>query len=500
MSLRLWMLRTQTAGGVRREELDGVEHIVLPVSALVEGVVTGLTSTGPELALASEFGEAVEQWNGRPVTLDHPSQNGRIVSANSPAMTEQFQVGTIFNAAIDDKTLTMEAWVNPTVLQERDPEMLERIETFERTGEGQIEVSTGLLSATEKRGGTYEGEEYEFIWRDVRSDHLALLASGSVGACSWEDGCGVRANSEPNTSIQALSACTCGGKCFGRLGDDYEAKLSAHTLREAAHNAGRFNSSGLSFEDTRAAVSQALASSIDLYAVYAMFDDTVVYETWESSSLFERGYTFSDGTVTLSEDTTEVRSETRYVPVSAPRANSRGREGHMDREKLLASLIANGTFGEDERESLLALSDEDFAAKLAESKPTVSLKDLSREQLDEAAEALGVKVHASDAELLSDENRTILEDLKAQRAQKREKDIAALKELNQFSDAEIEAFTGEQMESILDLAKKNKPAVYARPTVRARESPATTFRRPCARVSGAGQSEPRRTTRGIASQ
>jgi len=43
--------------------------------------------------------------------------------------------------------------------------------------------------------GVWNEEEYHSIVRNYRPDHLALLP-GAIGACSWEDGCGIRANKD----------------------------------------------------------------------------------------------------------------------------------------------------------------------------------------------------------------------------------------------------------------------------------------------------------------
>jgi len=67
---------------LRTANFDGREYVVVPVVALVEGVIHPVNSAAPELVLAEEFAKAPNGWNGRPVLWNHPRLNGRRVSAN----------------------------------------------------------------------------------------------------------------------------------------------------------------------------------------------------------------------------------------------------------------------------------------------------------------------------------------------------------------------------------------------------------------------------------
>ena len=65
-------IRAHTDGSFRTEKFAGRDYMVVPVVALVEGVIQGVNAANPELALASEFGKFPAGWNGRPVVMDHP--------------------------------------------------------------------------------------------------------------------------------------------------------------------------------------------------------------------------------------------------------------------------------------------------------------------------------------------------------------------------------------------------------------------------------------------
>jgi hypothetical protein len=176
---------------VRREQLNGVDHIVVPVIMMVEGVHSG--SHGPILHLAEDLGRYPESWDGMPVTIGHPLVGGQFVSANSPAVLQDWMVGRIFNTQITDSALRAEAWLDEVTLERISESTLERINNGEI-----IEVSIGIFSDEETVAGVWNNERYTAIARNHRPNHLALLPD-EVGACSIVDGCGIRVNKQEKT-------------------------------------------------------------------------------------------------------------------------------------------------------------------------------------------------------------------------------------------------------------------------------------------------------------
>ena len=196
-------IRIQSAaidGQVRKEVLQGREHIVVPVIALVEGVLDCATCTGPELALAAEFGKVVESWNGRPVTNNHPSDSeGNAVSAGSAQALNTFAIGVLLNTHLDGTKLHTEAWLDAKRLKDTAPSILQRISNNNE----KIEVSTGYYATLQSIKGKFNNVEYIGVQTDIKPDHLAFLPEGAIGACSWADGCGVRVNEGINANIIA---------------------------------------------------------------------------------------------------------------------------------------------------------------------------------------------------------------------------------------------------------------------------------------------------------
>lgn len=187
MSLARYVTLQGATGHIRRETYDGQEHVVVPVVALVEGVIHAVNSPQPELVRASQFTN-LAAWNGRPLFAGHPSRNGKPVSGNSPdVLPESF--GRVFNARVDGKRLCMEAWINTA--KATAGTAAARILAAVEAGE-MVEVSVGVFVNAMKRAGDYNGKRYLAEWEGMVPDHLALLIDG-VGACSVAMGCGIRA-------------------------------------------------------------------------------------------------------------------------------------------------------------------------------------------------------------------------------------------------------------------------------------------------------------------
>jgi hypothetical protein len=188
--------RGALSGALRMDRFEGREHVVVPVVALVQGVIHASNAPAAELVLAEEFGKAPQAWNGRPVMLNHPSNSGHQVSANSPQVLERSAIGTIFGARVEGERLLLEAWIDPGkvgAVGGEAPRVLARLRRGETT-----EVSVGAFVLTEARSGVWNGVRYAGVWREIVPDHLAVLSEGTVGACSVEMGCGAPRAAEGN--------------------------------------------------------------------------------------------------------------------------------------------------------------------------------------------------------------------------------------------------------------------------------------------------------------
>lgn len=172
---------------VRREELAGRSHLVVPVVMLTEGV--HIPASGESLYYPSEtLSQNPEMWNGIPVTVSHPSDdNGNLRGLESPDLYFPFVVGTVWGARFEDGSQKAEIWFEEEKLR-NFPEAFDAIENGTPT-----DVSTGIYTQENRKQGTWNEESYEFVVEAFFPDHLAVLP-GEEGACSWDDGCGIRAN------------------------------------------------------------------------------------------------------------------------------------------------------------------------------------------------------------------------------------------------------------------------------------------------------------------
>jgi len=201
---------------IRREKLNGVEHVVLPLVALVEGTWQCANCSGPNFYPSSEFGKNVQAWNGRPVTYGHPMRGDNYVSAGSPDVWQTERIGTTFNARLEDGKLHMEAWLDPSAVERAGAgELLATAEAG-----GQVEVSTAAWIDEVPRVGSHNGKSYSVAQANFQPDHLALLKLGDRGACSWEDGCGVRVASAEVSRGTCCDACAKGEPCEGLTNDE----------------------------------------------------------------------------------------------------------------------------------------------------------------------------------------------------------------------------------------------------------------------------------------
>lgn len=188
---------------IRTEELDGRTFRVAPIIPAV-----GDNVMNEALVPTTEWLRSLPSWNGRPLPVNHPEHNGMPISANDPAVLERTNVGFLFNARFDsmtenaDGTVTggkfkAEAWIDEDKAQRIAPDVLTALD------EGRLEVSTAYFADDEPENGEQDGKPYRVVHRNLRPDHVALLPN-TVGACSWEDGCGAPRTHGGTMKINAL--------------------------------------------------------------------------------------------------------------------------------------------------------------------------------------------------------------------------------------------------------------------------------------------------------
>ena len=169
------------AGETRFEVHEGKTFLVVPVVMAKAGVVMN-----GSLTVLDEL--RPEGWNGRPVTVGHPTEEGEFHTANAPDMVTDWAVGQLYNAKVEDECLKAEAWVDIEKAKKVRPGLLAMLKSKDP-----MDVSTGFFCVDEEVSGKSNGRDYVTISRNWVPDHLALLPD-EPGACSFADGCGVRSN------------------------------------------------------------------------------------------------------------------------------------------------------------------------------------------------------------------------------------------------------------------------------------------------------------------
>jgi len=179
------------SGRVRREELQGKQYLVVPMTLIVPGVLNG--SMGPLFYSRNEINKDPQIWNGIPIVVNHPIDNATSehIGARVPDVLNRIGIGTIYHAEGGAK-LKAEGWFDIEATRKVNPQILVDIQAGKR-----IELSTGLFTENIKAepDANYKGVPYDAIATNFRPDHLAILPD-TVGASSLADGAGVNVNSQ----------------------------------------------------------------------------------------------------------------------------------------------------------------------------------------------------------------------------------------------------------------------------------------------------------------
>lgn len=469
---RSLVLRGAVHGSLRTATFRKKEHLVVPVVALVEGVIHAFNAEYPELVLAEEFSRVPTSWNGEPVMLDHPEIDGQKVSANSPEVLERWQLGQVFNARVVDTRLLMDAYIDLERVEEVGEQAQQLIANLQ---EGKtVEVSVGAFVTPEHKPGVYsDGKRYASIWRDIVPDHLALLPEGLTGACSAEAGCGAGVNRAASVHLitaQGIAPVQEAEPMSEKKEEGSVPKMRSlrerllSWVREIPSSELRDNE-GLSDNDVRRLLDRALYQSEPAYqGIHDVFqeDGLVVYaaNVDDAYKIFRRSFTLADGKVTLGSEREEVVPTMVYEAASstkdkaeetAPRAacgchnqNESADPGAQVEEKTMhknaeriTALIANPKTGwkEADRAFLETASDEHLAVLEAQV------------QEPEAPKAVEPKLE----DLPKEWQDAITASMRAQEAERQEKIETLAAAQQAFTKDELSAMTTEQLTKMATL-------------------------------------------------
>lgn len=345
---------------VREDTFQDRPHLVVPCVLVREMVLSNSVDEPGELLPFEAIRESVTRqlWEGRPVTVNHPTEDGQWISAGVLEVAELIELGRVQNAVADEelRALVGELWIDLEVAEnvEDGPAIVEAL-----NGAEVLEVSTGYWARAIRRSGTHNDRRFRSLQDDLDPDHLAILPGG-IGKCSIEDGCGAgRLNEQPDAAgfrIMVLAS-------LDREAEETVAAPNAHpTIRiegapssplwrrlarafgdtevEARPTVDLRENQDLSFSDVEALLRSALIDEErpgDSWLwIRAVFDDRVVYSIEDSGEIWERDYSRNGDVVELSADRTEVRQRTVFEPVDNRAGNPT--EESMERDAIITAL------------------------------------------------------------------------------------------------------------------------------------------------------------------
>lgn len=184
--------------GIRRETINGVEHIVITSYTLPADIVMN-----GGLYPKEERDKSYITLNRTLAPLEHPQDSsGNYISANDPYAINNYYAGVYNdNAEIDGDRIKIEKYINvqEALKSERGKRVLDRINEIETSSNPRpIHTSVGVFierEDLEEPMMNAMGQEYSWIASNMFFDHDAILLD-SVGAAQPSQGVGIGVNAD----------------------------------------------------------------------------------------------------------------------------------------------------------------------------------------------------------------------------------------------------------------------------------------------------------------
>ena len=465
-------------GQIRTATYDNREHLVVPVVAMVEGVVWAVNSDVPEFVPAEELAETPHQWNGRGCFAGHPEDGGTQVTANTPRTLER-SFGLVFDTSSHDRILQtrrleLSAWLDPSKAEALGPDSANVIRRL-KAGEV-VEVSVGCYVEAEDVDGEFNGKAYHGVWRNIVSDHLAFLGTGEKGACSVAAGCGAgRMATRHLVTAEGI-----------RREEDMKEPGTGHrpapppgakrtiAQRIAAFMSSLRDSEGNSDIDVRRALDDALrAVEPGFQGVSEVYPESseVIYYVMPGDEwmMKRRNYTMTDGGIaTLTDNAVEVEPVTTYEVVMAavskqPAVHNGGRTAEKEISMKSTEAITALTgcpcsgFTTADAKALEGFSEERLTALVEQS----SARKAALDAAEKTKPVEEPKVAAAKA-MTRDEMLAAMPDVKVMLDERVARELAQKTELvtslktaaaSAYTEAELNAMDVTQLSKLATLAK-----------------------------------------------
>ena len=455
--------------GEYRDELLGKDtYLVVPVTIIVEGVHNGFFYPADELK------KSVADWENVLIPIYHPvDPQGQFLSAKE---VETECVGRFCNSTWDEnkKGIIGEFWI-----------LKEKISTeiIDELINGNMEVSTGLFADHDfDKAGTWNGEEYKAELTNYNPDHVALLP-GSLGACSWTDGCGVRANYKVNKKedqiikkevhnlrmFKNLIGKTGKILFFKNISDEEEKQY----YEKYTELLGGMVTNEYSYEDIRYTLSTLVRDAFKTPT--EEFPDVYIRDTFENHFIFERKgklykqeYMFdASDNITLGKEVTEMKLKSEYVPLTVTNEKKEKLEEKI--EELETKIETNKKEEVSMKDELIGKLISNEACPFTEADKTF-LETKDEAQLQTLVDKFEVKEVKVD-EVILDTNKEVKPDEK--------KEVVTLESFLAKDDipAEIKATLNESVSlyrknksSMIEKILANKKNVFTKEQLEAKET------------------------------
>jgi hypothetical protein len=167
---------------------EGKQYLVVPGIPVQEQVMNTY------LLPAEEIERSLNDWNGTPLAIGHPKQNGGSVQVEHPDVPI---IGKFQNATWDPekKRMSGEYWID--ISEAMNYPDGQAIMNAIRSGQ-MLETSTAYWADEDWISGTFKNRSYTSVHRNPKRDHIAIFPGSQLGACSIKDGCGLNRNMQHN--------------------------------------------------------------------------------------------------------------------------------------------------------------------------------------------------------------------------------------------------------------------------------------------------------------
>jgi len=332
-----------------RAMVGNVEHMVIPVIGIREGVLNDVFYPHAELSAAALA------WNGVPIPVSHPKDaSGAFVTANSLEADASQNIGKFLNVHFEAKTKALkgEMWINiqkATDLGHKS--LLDRLDKAE-----QIDVSTGLWTNSDGIPGNYQGRNYSGSATHIIPDHLAILPN-ERGACSTDQGCGTFILNEEKEK-------PCCGTCADKEHKEHKEPVGmfGNFFKRISTTLG-FNANEVSHNELHTKLrNQLRVQSTDRYQyIVDVFPKFFVYE--QDDLLFKQLYTLGkDESVEISGEPEQVIIKKHYESISPKISTNANANTNKTMKQThivaLAALFAANTITEAQHTSMQGLPDD----------------------------------------------------------------------------------------------------------------------------------------------